>query len=185
MDALKNTKDFTSCFKYVLKQIDLRKSAKRDILSAQQEAQLLKRLKHPNIVSYKESFETGGFLHIVMLYCDGGDLYTQIKQRNGVLIEETQVVEWFVQIAMALQYMHENHILHRDLKTQNIFLTRNKIIKVGDLGIARVLKGTNDMATTMIGTPYYMSPELFQNKPYNSKVNRPDLTGQNMFAASA
>ena len=54
--------------------------------------------------------------------------------------------------------MHENHILHRDLKTQNIFLTRNKIIKVGDLGIARVLKGTNDMATTMIGTPYYMSP---------------------------
>lgn len=68
--------------------------------------------------------------------------------------------------------MHENHILHRDLKTQNIFLTRNKIIKVGDLGIARVLKGANDMATTMIGTPYYMSPELFQNKPYNSKVSR-------------
>lgn len=90
-------------FQYVLKQIDLRKSAKRDILSAQQEAQLLKRLKHPNIVSYKESFETGGFLHIVMLYCDGGDLYTQIKQREGLLIEETQVVEWFVQIAMALQ----------------------------------------------------------------------------------
>ena len=89
--------------KYVLKQIDLRKSSKRDILSAQQEAHLLKRLKHPNIVSYKESFETGGILHIVMLYCDGGDLYTQIKQRNGHLIEETQVVEWFVQIAMALQ----------------------------------------------------------------------------------
>jgi NIMA (never in mitosis gene a)-related kinase len=65
--------------------------------------------------------------------------------------------------------MHENNILHRDLKTQNIFLTKNKIIKVGDLGIARVLKGNNDMATTIIGTPYYMSPELFSNKPYNSK----------------
>jgi NIMA (never in mitosis gene a)-related kinase len=55
------------------------------------------------------------------------------------------------------------------LKTQNIFLTKNKIIKVGDLGIARVLKSNNDMATTIIGTPYYMSPELFTNKPYNSK----------------
>ena len=67
--------------------------------------------------------------------------------------------------------MHERNILHRDLKTQNIFLTKSKIIKVGDLGIARVLEGNNDMATTLIGTPYYMSPELFSNRPYNHKVN--------------
>lgn len=66
--------------------------------------------------------------------------------------------------------MHERNILHRDLKTQNIFLTKSKIIKVGDLGIARVLEGSNDMATTLIGTPYYMSPELFSNRPYNYKV---------------
>ncbi len=66
--------------------------------------------------------------------------------------------------------MHERNILHRDLKTQNIFLTKSKIIKVGDLGIARVLEGSNDMATTLIGTPYYMSPELFSNRPYNHKV---------------
>ena len=70
-----------------------------------------------------------------------------------------------------LQYMHERNILHRDLKTQNIFLTKSKIIKVGDLGIARVLEGTNDMATTLIGTPYYMSPELFSNRPYNHRVS--------------
>lgn len=69
------------------------------------------------------------------------------------------------------QYMHERNILHRDLKTQNIFLTKSKIIKVGDLGIARVLEGSNDMATTLIGTPYYMSPELFSNRPYNHKVS--------------
>lgn len=67
--------------------------------------------------------------------------------------------------------MHERNILHRDLKTQNIFLTKSKIIKVGDLGIARVLEGSNDMATTLIGTPYYMSPELFSNRPYNYKVS--------------
>ena len=153
----------------MLKKIDLRRSSERDKLSAQQEAQLLKSLKHPNIVSYKESFHTDGYLHIVMLFCEGGDLYTKIKEQNSKFIEEAQIVEWFVQIAMALQYLHEKNILHRDLKTQNIFLTRNKIIKVGDLGIARVLKGNNDMATTIIGTPYYMSPELFSNKPYNSK----------------
>ncbi|KAF5404745.1 hypothetical protein PHET_01566 [Paragonimus heterotremus] len=65
--------------------------------------------------------------------------------------------------------MHERNILHRDLKTQNIFLTRSNIIKVGDLGIAKVLESSNSMATTLIGTPYYMSPELFANKPYNHK----------------
>ncbi|XP_071611793.1 serine/threonine-protein kinase Nek4 isoform X2 [Heliangelus exortis] len=67
------------------------------------------------------------------------------------------------------QYLHEKHILHRDLKTQNVFLTRTNIIKVGDLGIARVLENKYDMASTLIGTPYYMSPELFSNKPYNYK----------------
>ncbi|XP_048338242.1 serine/threonine-protein kinase Nek4-like [Sphaerodactylus townsendi] len=67
------------------------------------------------------------------------------------------------------QYLHEKHILHRDLKTQNVFLTRSNIIKVGDLGIARVLENQYDMASTLIGTPYYMSPELFSNKPYNYK----------------
>ncbi|XP_059800648.1 serine/threonine-protein kinase Nek4 isoform X3 [Hypanus sabinus] len=67
------------------------------------------------------------------------------------------------------QYLHEKQILHRDLKTQNIFLTKSNIIKVGDLGIARVLEHQHDMASTLIGTPYYMSPELFCNKPYNHK----------------
>ena len=66
--------------------------------------------------------------------------------------------------------MHDKSILHRDLKTQNIFLTKNEIVKVGDLGIARVLDSGNDLATTIIGTPYYMSPEIFSNKPYGQKV---------------
>lgn len=66
--------------------------------------------------------------------------------------------------------MHDKSILHRDLKTQNIFLTKNDIVKVGDLGIARVLNSANDMATTIVGTPYYMSPEIFSRKPYGQKV---------------
>lgn len=85
-----------------------------------------------------------------------------------VTSEVTVVIFFFL-----LQYLHERNILHRDLKTQNIFLTKTNIIKVGDLGIARVLENQNDMASTLIGTPYYMSPELLSNKPYNHKVSCP------------
>jgi NIMA (never in mitosis gene a)-related kinase len=102
----------------VLKKIDLRRSSERDKLSAQQEAQLLKTLKHPNIVSYKESFNTDGYLHIVMLFCEGGDLYTKIKEQNDKFLEETQIVEWFVQIAMALQV---NNIFRKFLQSRIIF----------------------------------------------------------------
>ncbi|TSV54866.1 Serine/threonine-protein kinase Nek4 [Bagarius yarrelli] len=155
---------------YVIKKLNLRTSSKRERRAAEQEAQLLSQLKHPNIVTYRESWEGNDYqLYIVMGFCEGGDLYHRLKQQKGELLPERQVVEWFVQIAMALQYLHEKHILHRDLKTQNIFLTKTNIIKVGDLGIARVLENHNDMASTLIGTPYYMSPELFSNKPYNYK----------------
>ncbi|XP_060691112.1 serine/threonine-protein kinase Nek4 isoform X1 [Hemiscyllium ocellatum] len=155
---------------YVVKKLNLRNVSSRERKAAEQEAQLLSQLRHPNIVTYRESWEgDDGLLYIVMGYCEGGDLYHKLKEQKGKLLPESQIVEWFVQIAMALQYLHEKHILHRDLKTQNIFLTKTNIIKVGDLGIARVLESQHDMASTLIGTPYYMSPELFCNKPYNHK----------------
>lgn len=105
---------------------------------------------------------------IVMAYCEGGDLCGYLKGVKDVL-DEQQLVEWLVQICMALQYLHARNILHRDLKTQNIFLTSTHIIKLGDLGIARVLDSASDLATTVIGTPYYMSPELFRNVPYGKE----------------
>ncbi|XP_056380151.1 serine/threonine-protein kinase Nek4 isoform X2 [Hyla sarda] len=155
---------------YVIKKLSLRNAPRRERKAAEQEAQLLSKLKHPNIVAYKESWEgEDGLLYIVMGFCEGGDLYHKLKEQKGKLIPESQVVEWFVQISMALQYLHDMLIMHRDLKTQNIFLTKSNIIKVGDLGIARVLESQYDMASTLIGTPYYMSPELFSNKPYNYK----------------
>ncbi|CAF1178780.1 unnamed protein product [Adineta steineri] len=163
---------------YVLKRLDLRQStnntSQNDIESAEREAKLLSTLKHPNIVAYKESFRSkDNFLNIVMAYCEGGDLYTRLKEKKSQKqsLSEDQIVEWFIQICMALQYMHEKNILHRDLKTQNVFLTKNEIVKVGDLGIARVLDSGNDFATTIIGTPYYMSPEIFSQKPYGPKTD--------------
>ena len=89
---------------YVLKKMDLQNASKRERKAAEQEAKLLSKLKHPNIVSYKDSFETDtGFLYIAMGYCEGGDVYNRLKEQKGAALEERQVVEWFVQIAMALQ----------------------------------------------------------------------------------
>lgn len=92
------------------------------------------------------------------------------KQKElGTLFPEQQIVTWLVQMALAMNYVHDKKILHRDLKTQNIFLTSKGDIKIGDFGIARVLQHTYDCANTAIGTPYYLSPEICQEKPYNQK----------------
>ncbi|UJR16149.1 hypothetical protein I4U23_003060 [Adineta vaga] len=162
----------------VLKRLDLRQasndSTQNDIEVAEREAKLLSTLKHPNIVAYTESFRSkDGFLNIVMAFCEGGDLYTKLKEKKSKreALTENQIIEWFIQICLALQYIHERNILHRDLKTQNVFLTKNDIVKVGDLGIARVLDSARDLATTVIGTPYYMSPEILLNKPYGQKTD--------------
>merc|ERR1719262_1494558 len=79
-------------------------------------------------------------------------------------------MNYFVQILQALQYIHQQRILHRDLKTSNLFLTKQKsIVKLGDFGISRVLEGSIEAAITVVGTPYYMSPEVCENKPYTFK----------------
>lgn len=85
------------------------------------------------------------------------------KQKElGILFPQHQIVTWLVQMALAMNYVHDKKILHRDLKTQNIFLTSSGDIKIGDFGIARVLQHTYDCANTAIGTPYYLSPEICQ-----------------------
>lgn len=92
---------------YVIKKLNLITSSKRERRSAEQEAQLLSRLRHPNIVTYRESWEGDDCqLYIVMGFCEGGDLYHRLKQQKGDLLPERQVVEWFVQIAMALQVQY-------------------------------------------------------------------------------
>ncbi len=82
---------------------------------------------------------------------------------------ESLILDWFTQICLALKHVHDRKIIHRDLKAQNIFLTRNNIVKLGDFGIARFLNCTVENAKTMVGTPYYLSPEIIENQPYNFK----------------
>jgi NIMA (never in mitosis gene a)-related kinase 1/4/5 len=106
-----------------------------------------------------------------MEYADGGDLHTRIKQLKEAkkFFSEDDILNIFTQISLAIKHLHDRKILHRDLKSQNIFLTKNNIVKLGDFGIAKVLSHTKENVQTIVGTPYYLSPEIVENKPYNHK----------------
>eukprot|EP00931_Biecheleriopsis_adriatica_P025146 TRINITY_DN15529_c0_g1_i1.p1 TRINITY_DN15529_c0_g1~~TRINITY_DN15529_c0_g1_i1.p1 ORF type:complete len:863 (+),score=195.18 TRINITY_DN15529_c0_g1_i1:127-2715(+) len=149
--------------------------------AAELEVRLLSGLQHPNIVGYFDSLiDKDGHLCIFMEYCEHGDVHTYfqcVKRAGEALPCEAQVLDWFVQTVLALQVLHAKRILHRDLKTQNIFLCGcgtssgppDFAVKLGDLGVAKALSSTAELAMTQIGTPFYMSPELFNNKPYGYK----------------
>ncbi|XP_062477426.1 serine/threonine-protein kinase Nek1 isoform X9 [Pezoporus occidentalis] len=154
---------------YVIKEINISKMSNKEREESRREVAVLANMKHPNIVLYRESFEENGCLYIVMDYCEGGDLFKKINAQKGILFSEDQILDWFVQICLALKHIHDRKILHRDIKSQNIFLTKDGTIQLGDFGIARVLNSTAELARTCIGTPYYLSPEICQNKPYNNK----------------
>ncbi|XP_068798576.1 serine/threonine-protein kinase Nek1 isoform X18 [Struthio camelus] len=154
---------------YVIKEINISKMSNKEREESRREVAVLANMKHPNIVLYRESFEENGCLYIVMDYCEGGDLFKKINAQKGILFSEDQILDWFVQICLALKHIHDRKILHRDIKSQNIFLTKDGTVQLGDFGIARVLNSTVELARTCIGTPYYLSPEICQNKPYNNK----------------
>lgn len=101
-------------------------------------------------------------------YTDG-DLAGFIKhaKKKGELLEEKVILAWFVMLVMGIQALHSKNVLHRDLKSANIFLTSNKFVKIGDFGISKVLDATS--AKTFVGTPYYLSPEVCSNKKYDFK----------------
>ncbi|XP_051822328.1 serine/threonine-protein kinase Nek1 isoform X4 [Antechinus flavipes] len=157
------------CKQYVIKEINISRMSNKERKESRKEVEVLANMKHPNIVLYRESFEESGSLYIVMDYCEGGDLYKRINAQKGVLFPEDQIMDWFVQICLALKHVHDRKILHRDIKSQNIFLTKDGTVQLGDFGIARVLNSTLELARTCIGTPYYLSPEICENKPYNNK----------------
>jgi len=96
-------------------------------------------------------------------------LQTKIKEQKGRYFSETQIIDWFTQICLAIKHIHDKKILHRDLKSQNVFLTKNGLVKLGDFGIAKCLNYTLEKAKTVVGTPYYLSPEIVENRPYSFK----------------
>lgn len=154
--------------KLVVKMVDVSKASRKEMDDAVKEGRVLAGLQHPYVVRYRESFQDRGWLCIIMDYCEGGDLTKKISEarKKRESIAEEQILKWFTQAILALKYVHDKHILHRDLKPANFFLSKNGSMKMGDFGIAKVLACTIAVAKTQIGTPYYLSPELCQEKPY-------------------
>ncbi|NXN66621.1 NEK3 kinase, partial [Himantopus himantopus] len=154
--------------KYAMKEIRLPMSSS-DVENSRKEAILLAKMKHPNIVAYKESFEADGHLYIVMEYCDGGDLMQKIKHQGGNLFPEDTILHWFVQMCLGVKHIHDKRVLHRDIKSKNVFLTQSGKVKLGDFGSARLLAHPVSYACTYVGTPYYVPPEIWESMPYNNK----------------
>merc|ERR1719277_1805737 len=149
--------------------IDISRASKQEKADAVKESNVLSSLRHPYIVRYRETFHEDDWLCIVMDYCEGGDLSGRIKKmrQSGKSIPQDQILRWFTQSVLALKYIHDMHILHRDLKSGNFFLSKSGNIKMGDFGIAKVLECTAACAQTQIGTPYYLSPEICKGKAYS------------------
>lgn len=137
---------------YVIKYIQLQGLSDKQKTFAQREAQLLAEFRYPCIVSYKEAlFEENMYLLIVMQHCAKGDLSQAInKAAPSNYFSEEQILDWFAQVALALNECHRKNILHRDLKTQNVFVCHDGRIKLGDFGISKVLEHTEDFAHTGI-----------------------------------
>ena len=142
------------------------------------EASIMKKLFHPNVISFKDVFKDTklDYFYIVMEYANDGDLSKKIRaQKQKIFGEkyfsEEKIMQYFYQICRGLQYIHSKNIIHRDIKSQNIFLMKNGKLKIGDFGIAKALTETKNNASTVIGTPYYFSPEIINGEPYNYKTD--------------
>ena len=156
---------------YALKCVQISKLNPVERQNSLNEIRLLASINHKNIISYKESFynEENKTLNIILEYADDGDLQSKIisKKKYGCFFEEKTIWSIFIQMVKGLNELHKKKIIHRDLKSANIFLMKNGICKLGDLNVAKVVE--NELLRTQTGTPYFASPEIWEDKPYSFK----------------
>lgn len=156
---------------YALKKVYMHKLKPKEKSNALNEIRILASVNHPNVISYKQAFfdNESESLCIVMEYADGGDLYQRIldyKKRNSSM-SENFLWHILIKLSRALKILHELNIMHRDLKSANVFLTKDGKVKLGDMNVSKVAK--EGMNHTQTGTPYYASPEVWKDDPYDVK----------------
>ncbi|CAE7246958.1 Cdk5rap1, partial [Symbiodinium sp. KB8] len=156
---------------YALKKVNISRMTHREIQDTLNEIRFLASIRHPNIVNFMEAFvgEASMDIYIVMEFADGGDVAEKVKAcvKARQRLDENLVWSYFIQMLEGIAHLHSKQILHRDLKTANMFLTLDGHVKIGDMNVSKLAK--QGMAATQIGTPYYMSPEIFRGKAYDAK----------------
>ena len=158
---------------YAMKRVTISGLGKKERENALNEIRLIASLNHKNIIGYKEAFydEKSMTLNIVMEYADDGDLSSKIKYniKNHLVFEESTIWKILIQLLEGLKYLNTKKIMHRDLKSANLFLTKKGVLKIGDLNVSKIAK--LGMAVTQIGTPFYAAPEIWQDKAYDYKCD--------------
>lgn len=156
---------------YVIKKINITHLSQKSQKEVIHEAQVLKKLDHANIVKYFCSFMDGKSLCIVMEYINGGDLHKLIllHQEKKSFLPEPEIWRMASELSTAIQYLHNKNIIHRDIKTMNILITKDHKIKLADLGASKIVSAP--MQVTRVGTPLYLAPELVKHRPYDYKVD--------------
>ena len=157
---------------YALKTVIFENLNKRDQENSLNEVRILASINHPNVIGYKEAFwdEQGSSLNIVMEYADDGDLESKIVQmrKEGGMFNESLIWSYSIQMIEGLKALHDKKIMHRDIKSANIFLVKDKHqCKIGDMNVSKVIK--EKVLRTQTGTPYYASPEVWRDEPYSYK----------------
>ena len=160
---------------YALKKVEISKLNPIARENSLNEIRILASINHENIISFVDSFYTNNennqnYLNIILEYADDGDLESKIKNQKKIkkYFDEKLIWSIFIQIVFGLNALHKKNIMHRDLKSANIFLMKNGKIKLGDLNVAKVIQDKG-VLRTQTGTPYYASPEIWEDKPYSKK----------------
>eukprot|EP00929_Paragymnodinium_shiwhaense_P064810 TRINITY_DN32513_c0_g1_i1.p1 TRINITY_DN32513_c0_g1~~TRINITY_DN32513_c0_g1_i1.p1 ORF type:complete len:780 (+),score=118.56 TRINITY_DN32513_c0_g1_i1:73-2412(+) len=142
----------------VIKVVQMRHMTPKQRTQALSEAQIMKKLQSPHIVQYLDAFIEKESLHLVLQHCDRGDLKGFLSKVKVVPVRTSWRI--FLHAALGLAYLHNRRILHRDVKSENIFLVgTDDGVKIGDLGLAKMLSNSQSGAQTLVGTPRYLSPE--------------------------
>jgi NIMA (never in mitosis gene a)-related kinase len=153
----------------VIKEVDVSGMSELREAAALREARMLSSLKHSNIIRYYGHSVTDGKLRILMEYADAGDLARAITTRQNAKWSEETVTDYFVQMCLAVKYIHDRKIVHRDIKPGNFFLTSDKVVKLGDFGLSAFLPSTHAFLKSVLGTAHYLAPEVCCGSKYSQK----------------
>lgn len=158
---------------FVLKKMSLENMTDEEQLRAKQEITVMDDVDHPNVVKFRESFSDNEdkSVHIIMEYCEFGTLEQLIERQRyeGRPFPTDVLLEWMAELLCGLAHIHSKRILHRDLKSSNIFVTSKNHLKLGDFGVCTILSNPNAKAESMIGTPLYFAPEVCENEAYDER----------------